>query len=85
MKLWFENQFGEKRVIKNQCNTWKEVSQAIHEFIDENNKNKKHPFKSFYMRVWEEDGMTKIDVGSHTEFFYWKGKYPVDHALRQEC
>ena len=33
------------------------------------------PFVSYYTRVWESEGMTKIDVGSHTEFFFWEGKY----------
>ena len=35
------------------------------------------PFIRYYTRVWEqEDGRTRIDVGSHTEFFIWEGKYP---------
>ena len=77
MRLWFENQFGAKRVIKNPCDTWEDVCSAINEFINDCNDkyplNKQNPFKSYYIRAWEEDGMTKIDVGSHSEFFYWEG------------
>ena len=90
MKLWFQNSNGERRVIKNTANTWAEVNQAIDEFIKRCNINKTNarkrayganynpiydvPFVRYYTRTWEEDGMTKIDVGSHTEFFYWEGK-----------
>lgn len=35
-----------------------------------------HPFVRYYTRVWKQaDGRTKIDVGSHTEFFIWEGEY----------
>ena len=30
----------------------------------------KKPFKRYYTRIYEEDEMIKIDVGSWTEFFY---------------
>ena len=91
MKLWFENSRGERRVIKNPCDTWEDVTKAVKEFIAQCNTNKHNlarekygkdynpakvvPFVSYYTRVWEEDGMTKLDVGSHTEFFFWEGKY----------
>ena len=91
MKLWFENADGVRRVIKDPCNTWKDVNKAVDEFIANCNANKHKlarerygkdydpskvvPFVSYYTRVWEEDGMTKLDVGSHTEFFFWEGKY----------
>ncbi len=87
-RVWFENANGERRVIKNTANTWVEVNQAIDEFIRRCNVNKTNarkrayginynpdydnPFIRYYTRTWEEDGMTKIDVGSHTEFFYWE-------------
>lgn len=75
MFLWFENSRGERRVICD-CTTWEEVSRSIDEFIAQCNESKpNHPFVRYYTRMWEEDGMTKIDVGSHTEFFYWEGKY----------
>ena len=34
------------------------------EFMDE------HNFKSYYKRVWEENGRIKVDAGSWSEFFY---------------
>ena len=87
-RVWFENSNGERRVIKDAANTWAEVDFAINEFIHRCNVNKTnarkqiygadynpaydHPFVRYYTRTWEEDGMTKIDVGSHTEFFYWE-------------
>lgn len=87
-RVWFENSNGERRVIKNTANTWAEVNQTIDEFINRCNINKTNarkrayganynpaydnPFVRYYTRTWEEDGMTKIDVGSHTEFFYWE-------------
>ena len=78
MKLWFQNSQGEERVIA-ECATWPEVTRAIHKFIHECNAKKPKsatPFKSYYTRVWEQDGRTIIDVGSHTEYFIWEGKYP---------
>lgn len=79
MFLWFENKYGDRRVICD-CETWDDVNRSIDDFIAQCNEtyplNKKHPFVRYYTRMWEEDGMTKIDVGSHTEFFYWEGKYP---------
>ena len=94
MKLWFENSNGDRRVIKDPCDTWDDVSAAIQEFIANCNANKHKiakerygdkydpakviPFVSYYTRVWESEGFTKLDVGSHTEFFLWEGKYPND-------
>ena len=80
MTLWFENRHGTRRQICD-CQTWTEVSKSIDEFIAQANAAKlasnpnSTPFKRCYTRVWKEDGMTKIDVGSHTEFFYWEGEY----------
>jgi len=75
MTLWFENSQGIKRQICD-CQTWQEVNKSIDEFIAQANTHKapEKAFKCYYIRTWEEDGMTKIDVGSHTEFFYWEGK-----------
>ena len=77
MILWFENHLGIKRQIYD-CETWEDVCRAINKFIEQKNEGKPEDkkFKSYYMRTWEEDGMTKIDVGSWNEFFYWEGKYP---------
>lgn len=72
MKLWFENQFGEKREIAT-CTTIKDVYKAIDAFIDKANAAKPKgsiPFKSYYVRTWEQDDKTWYDVGSHVEFFY---------------
>ena len=78
MKLYFENHLGIRRWIAT-CDNWEDVMDCIQKFIDQANENKPANaprFKSYYTRIWEEDGLTKIDVGSHTEFFYWEGKYP---------
>ena len=75
MKLWFGDNYGKRRIIAD-CNTPEEVSQAIDKFIAESNKKKPpgaRPFKRYYTRVYEEDGLVKYDVSSHTEFFYWEG------------
>lgn len=74
MTLWFENQFGDLRQIAH-CETQEDVYRSINDFIDQANAAKgpgAAPFKSYYMREWEDEetGMTKIDVGSYTEFFY---------------
>ena len=78
MNLWFGNSYGQRRIIA-ECQNPQEVNKAIDKFIAECNAakargtGKNHPFVRYYTRVWEEDGMVKYDVGSHTEFFYWEG------------
>jgi len=76
--LYFENSYGDERVIAT-CKNFQEVRKAINAFITTCNRNnpKDRQFKMYYMRTWEEDGRTKIDVGSHTEFFYVDP--PLDH------
>lgn len=66
MKLFFKNSKGEERLIAEPSNK-EEVIKEISKFLDE------HNFKSYYTRVWEENDRLKIDVGSHTEFFFLKG------------
>ncbi len=66
MKLYFQNSKGEERVIAEPTNR-EEVSKEIYKFLGE------QKFKSYYTRVWEENGRLKFDVGSHTEFFYLEG------------
>lgn len=66
MKLFFQNNKGEERLIAEPSNR-KEVNKEINKFLDN------HSFKSYYTRVWEENGRLKLDVGSHTEFFYLEG------------
>lgn len=70
-KLWFSNALGERRVIA-ECNTFADVMTEIDKFIADANDRwpKKKPFKRYYTRIYEEDEMIKIDVGSWTEFFY---------------
>ena len=79
MTLWFENSDGKMRQIAD-CREWKDVCYCIDKFIEQCNENKpaNKQFKSYYMRTWKENGMTKIDVGSWSEFFYWEGEYPND-------
>lgn len=89
-RVWFENAYGEERVIKNTANTWHDVCEAIKAFIDRCNHNKiiaaknkygdnyqeykVNLFQWYYTRTWkQEDGRTRIDVGSHSEFFIWEG------------
>lgn len=66
MKLFFQNNKGEERLIAEPSNR-EEVNKEINKFLDN------HSFKSYYTRVWEENGRLKLDVGSHTEFFYLEG------------
>ena len=72
--FWFGDLFGPKRKI-GRC-ALDETSFLINDFIEECNRKytNKRPFKSYYTRIWEEDGMIKFDVGSHTEFFFWGDK-----------
>ena len=74
-KLWFQNSQGIERWIAD-CDTWKEVNKCIDLFIEQANvgRPKEKQFKSYYRRMWIEDGRTKIDVGSWSEFFYWENK-----------
>jgi len=59
----------------NRCNMNKHAA-AKQIFGDQYDPSKVNEFKRYYTRVWEqEDGRIKIDVGSHTEFFVWEGKY----------
>ena len=61
MKLIFQNSRGEERVIAEPTNR-EEISKEINKFIDD------HNFKSYYTRVWEENGRLKLDCGSWSEF-----------------
>ena len=64
MKLYFENSYGQRRIIaepKDRDGAW----EHIHAFCEERN------FKIYYVRTWRTpDGLEVYDVGSHTEFFY---------------
>lgn len=66
MRLIFQNSKGKERVIAEPTNK-EEVTKEINKFIDN------HNFKSYYTRVWEENGRLKFDVGSWSEFFFLEG------------
>lgn len=71
MKLYFEDRYGERRQIAT-CDGLDSAYRAIDKFIADANARKpkgSKPFKSYYVRSWEEEGFIKFDVGSHTEFF----------------
>ena len=51
------------RVI-GEADTVKECHQIIMKFLDE------HDYKSYYQRMWVEDGKVVVDVGSWSEFFW---------------
>lgn len=64
MKLYFENSYGQRRVIA-EPQTEAEAMKEIYKFCGDRN------FKIYYVRSWKEsDGLQAYDVGSHTEFFY---------------
>lgn len=63
MKVYFENSQGKKREI-GQVNSKEKAFGVINDFL------LAHNFISYYTRYWEENGYLKVDVGSHTEFFY---------------
>lgn len=74
--LWFENSNGEERLIA-AVDNFADVFDCIDKFIEQCNehKPKDKQFKSYYTRIYEVGGRTKLDVGSHTEFFYTDLKY----------
>lgn len=63
MKVYFENSLGKKREI-GQADNKERAFEIIKDFLFA------HNFISYYTRYWEENGYLKVDVGSHTEFFY---------------
>ena len=66
MKLYFQNSRGDERLIAEPSNR-EEVVKEINKFLND------HNYKSYYTRVWEDDGRLVFDVGSHTEFFILEG------------
>ena len=72
MTLWFENRLGDARKIAH-CENKDDVYRSINDFIKQANAAKPKgstPFKSYYIRTWEQDNKTWYDVGSHSEFFF---------------
>ena len=62
-RIIFENSRHEEREIGTSVDM-EGAYKIIDKFLDE------HNFKSYYKRVWEENGRTKVDVGSWSEFLY---------------
>ena len=77
-KLWFQNNNGEERVIA-EVNNFDDVYKEIDKFIDRCNEGRPEnkQFKIYYTRIYEENGRTKLDVGSWSEFFYTDLEYEV--------
>lgn len=64
MKLYFQNSYGERRIIA-EPKTHEEVTKEINKFCSDRN------FKIYYTRTWiNDEGLKVFDVGSWTEFFY---------------
>ena len=47
-----------------EADTVKECHQIIIKFLND------HDYKSYYQRMWVEDGKVTVDVGSWSEFFW---------------
>lgn len=57
-----------------ECNQ-KKINAAKMTYGDKFDESKVNLFEWHYTRVWQQDDKrTRIDVGSHTEFFIWEGK-----------
>lgn len=65
MKLYFENSYGERRIIA-EPETEQDAMKEIYKFCEDRN------FKIYYTRTWTvpAERAKVYDVGSHTEFFY---------------
>ena len=59
----FKNSEGKVRKI-GEADNGNEVYSIVNKFLEDRN------FKSYYKRVWNANGRTVIDFGSHTEFFH---------------
>ncbi len=72
-EVYFRRSNGEDKFLAN-CADFNTVNEVIQHFL------KQHNFKSYYSRMWKSaPGVLKIDVGSHTEFFFVRG--PIDDVL----
>ena len=71
MKLYFENSYGERRVIAEPA-IEESAMREIRKFCEDRN------FKIYYTRSWRnKEGLKVFDVGSHTEFFYLDDKNEI--------
>lgn len=65
MKLYFENSWGERRLI-GEPETIIEGQAIIRQFCAERN------YEIPYFRWWVEGNEVCVDTGSHSEFFYYQ-------------
>ena len=64
--LYFEDRFGESRLVKRDIGTNDEdIYNAIKAYVTELNPK----YRIYYTRSWCKDNVRWYDVGSHTEFF----------------
>ena len=63
MKLYFENSWGERRLV-GEPSTRREAMKMVHQFCEERD------FTIHYVRNWIEEDYLAYDIGSHSEFFY---------------
>lgn len=63
MKLYFENSWGERRLI-GEPETRLGANKMVSDFC------KARDFEIYYVRNWVQNGELVYDVGSHSEFFY---------------
>ena len=64
MKLYFENSYGERRIIA-EPKTEEDAIKEMYKFCDDRN------FKVYYTRSWQDEkGFKVFDVGSWSEFFF---------------
>lgn len=63
IKLYFERTNNDLILISDKIVNMEDVWEEINDFLEDKN------FKSYYKRMWQEDGYKKVDVGSYTEFF----------------
>ena len=64
MYLYFEDRFGNKRLVNNKILNKEDCFKIIEDYIYKLNPK----FKIPYVRTWGNNPTT-FDVGSHTEFF----------------
>lgn len=78
MNLYFRDSHGSKRLVASNLQLEREIMKHIQKFLDD------HNFKSYYARMWYNDGYTWYDVGSHTEFFLVDANIMEQHENEQE-
>ena len=66
MKLYFENSWGERRLI-GEPETRLAANKMVSDFC------KARDFEIYYVRNWVENGELVYDVGSWSNFFYLSG------------